>query len=85
MINSLQSVRTEDIGSNEFLQVMIPILRDSLRRDSPTITSQTDAQSSHFPYGTSVQVLSSREISMILYSLKGFRSEQSGDTLSSSK
>ena len=76
MINSLQSVRTEDIGSNEFLQVMIPILKESLKG-----SGQTHAPDSNFSKGISVQVLSSREVSMIFYGLQGFRSEQSGDDI----
>lgn len=79
MINSMQSVRTEDIGSIEFLKVIIPIVRESLKGRKNETTSGAKVQNLSFSNERTAQVLSAREVSMILYGLQGFRSEQTGN------
>lgn len=70
MLYAMQSVRNDDVGAIEFINVMIEIVQNSIK----TIKSSGETK----PV-SQAQILSTKDFAMILYGLQGFRSESEGN------
>ena len=70
MLYAMQSVRSDDVGAIEFMNVIVEIVSNSIGAAKTSRETNFTSQE---------QKLSAKEFSMILYGLQGFRSDSEGN------
>ena len=72
MLYAMQSVRSDDVGAIEFIYVMVEIVENSIGTIRISDGTKFVSQS---------QMLSLKDLAMMLYGLQGFRSDCEGNLI----
>lgn len=70
MLYAMQSIRSDDVGALEIINVIIEIVKNSIG----AIKTSDDIK-----FVSTAQILSAKDFPMILYGFQGFRSDSEGN------